>query len=304
MNRAPVALFAYNRPSHTRRTVEALAANAGASDSDLFIFSDAAKNARVEPAVGQVREFAKSIRGFRTVTVVERPANLGLRASIIDGITRLCRERGRVIVLEDDLVTSPHFLEFMNGGLEAYQGAERVMQIAGYTFSSTVSIPEDALFLTVSTSWGWATWERAWKHFNPDATGYERIASDPVLREKFNLNNHYGYFDLLRAQREGRRDSWAILWYLSVFLQDGLVLYPRKTLVRNIGFDGSGANRFIREFAQEDLDPDFRVVTYPQTVAISPHAQAVIKALPSPRLTPGSLLRWLLGRFSGGFSAF
>jgi hypothetical protein len=303
MNRAPIALFVYNRPSHARRTLEALLANPGAADSDLFVFSDGAKSPRDEAAVRQVREYARSLRGFRRVTLVERPANLGLRASIIDGVTGLCRERGRVIVLEDDLVTSPHFLDFMNGGLEAYQQAERVMQIAGYMFPTSVPLPEDALFLWVSTSWGWATWDRAWQHFDPSAGGYERLAQDAALREKFNLNGHYKYFDLLRAQREGRRDSWAILWYLSVFLQEGLVLYPRKSLVRNIGFDGSGANRFIKEFAQEDLEPSFRVTSFPRSVAVSGSAEEIVRALPTPRLTWGSVLRWILGPFIKGASA-
>jgi hypothetical protein len=293
MPQAPVALFVYNRPVHTRQTVEALLRNEGAAETDLFVFSDGPKSPESAGPIRELREYARSIQGFRSVSVVERPQNLGLRASVVDGVTRLCAERGRVIVLEDDLLSSPGFLEFMNRGLDTYESEEQVMQIAGYMFPTTVVPPEDALFMPFVTSWGWATWQRAWRHFDPAASGYDRLAADPALRSQFDLNGHYKYFKLLKAQKEGRGDSWAILWWLSVFGRRGLALFPRQTLIHNIGFDGSGANKFVRTFQQDSLQPEFRVVSLPRSVAPSPLADRVIRGLPSPKLTLGSIFRKL-----------
>jgi hypothetical protein len=294
MDHAPVALFVYNRPAHTRRTAEALAANEGARETDLFVFSDGPRGPREEAQVREVRVYLKALAGFRTLTVIERPSNLGLRASIVEGVTRLCSERGRVIVLEDDLVTSPHFLSFMNGGLRRFADDAPVMQVAGFMFPSAVRFGEDAALLPLVTSWGWATWQRAWRHFDPAGEGYARLAADRALRRRFDLNGHYPYFRLLKAQRRGRADSWAILWYLSVFLKQGLGLFPRKTLVYNIGFDGSGANRFARGFEQDALDPDFKVATWPRSAEPSPLADEVVNGLPAPRFTLSALLKRML----------
>ncbi|HEV3026404.1 MAG TPA: glycosyltransferase family 2 protein, partial [Planctomycetota bacterium] len=297
--RAPVALFVYNRVRHTRSTVEALVRNGQARETDLVVFSDGPKTPESAGDVGHVREYIRSIQGFRSLQIVERASNFGLGASVIDGVTSICEKHGRVIVLEDDLPTAPHFLDFMNLTLNTYQGEERVMQAAGYTFRTSVSVSTDAIFLPLTTSWGWATWQRAWKHFDRDARGYERLAKDEALQRKFNLNGHYDYFSLLRRQRDGKRDGWASLWYLSVFLCDGLVLYPRKTLVRNIGFDGSGANPFLRSYDQEPLDPEFQVQTLPRSIEVTPEAEAMLRSLPRPRMTLGGILRRVGSIFRG-----
>src|SRR5436190_13338282 len=153
---APIALFAYNRPMHIRRTVESLLANEMAAAADLYIFSDGPRSPRQEPIVAEVRRYAGSVSGFRSVTVVERPTNLGLANSVIDGTTRLIREFGRVIVVEDDLVVSPRFLEYMNRALERYQDDDSVMQVSGYMFPIDVAAETDAFFMPFTTSWGWA----------------------------------------------------------------------------------------------------------------------------------------------------
>jgi len=149
-----------------------------------------------------------------------------------------------VIVVEDDLEVSPTFLRFMNAGLERYADNDRVMQISGYQFP--VELPPRPLFFSFPTSWGWATWARAWQHFDADAKGYSALAADKALRHHFDLDGSYPYFEMLERQRKGQVDSWAIRWHLSVFMRDGLVLYPGRSLVRNTGFDGGthGGPRF------------------------------------------------------------
>ena len=242
MNLAPIALFVYKRPEHTRQAVEALLANPLASQSELHVFSDAPRTPQDADQVAEVRSFLRTIRGFRALHFTEQTVNQGLAQSIITGVTKLCATHGSVIVMEDDLIVAPTFLYYMNDALERYREHDRVMQISGYMFPVSLDVSEDAVFLPFTTSWGWATWQRAWKSFDPQANGYERLCRDRKLRKRFDLDDTYGYFRMLQAQLRGEIDSWAIRWYLTVFMAEGLTLYPAVSLVRNIGFDGSGTH--------------------------------------------------------------
>ena len=261
---APIALFVYNRPEHTRRVLASLRANPEARESDLFVFSDGPGNTAAESAVAAVRTVLQGIEGFRTVTIRPRGENAGLAASVIGGVGELCRSHGRVIVLEDDLLLSPHFLRYMSAALDRYADRPEVMQVAGNMFPVALETTDDALFLPFVSSWGWATWDRAWRLFDPKMGGYQRLAAERQLRRRFNLDGAYDYFGMLRRQISGEIDSWAIGWNLSVFQAGGLVLYPRQCLVENRGFDGSG----IHCPDQEDrlsgtLDSTFDVVHFP-----------------------------------------
>jgi hypothetical protein len=291
MSFAPIALFAYNRPTHIRHTVESLLANEMAAGVDLYIFSDGPKNPAQEPAVADVRRYAGTVSGFRSVNLIERSSNLGLANSIIDGTTRLAKEFGRVIVLEDDLVVSPHFLRYMNRALENFQDDESAMQISGYMFPNDVAAEADAFFMPFTTSWGWATWERAWQHFDPAMRGFDALVRNRQLRDSFNLDGAYDYFDMLERQRRGGIDSWAIRWYLSVFMRGGLTLYPARTLVRNIGFDGSGTHCIDADIEQASVQPDFRVENFPSRVQLHPDWKRVLAAMPARRRRAGDLLR-------------
>jgi GT2 family glycosyltransferase len=273
---APIALFVYNRPDHARLTVEALKKNALAQASDLFIFSDAPKKPEAAETVREVREYIKTISGFGAVSIVERDKNWGLADSIIDGVSRLCKEYGRVIVLEDDLITSPRFLEYMNTALEKYAAEERVMQISGYMFPVEIQTTKEAFFLPVTTSWGWATWQRAWQHFDPAAQGYEALKHDRAKRKSFDLDGAYPYFRMLESQLRGEIDSWAIRWWLSVFSRNGLVLYPRQSLIENIGFDGSGTHGDNRGFVHFHAE-HAQKISLPDEIAVSdPGYDAVV----------------------------
>ena len=253
MNYAPIGLFVYNRPWHTRQTVDALLANAGAAKTPLHIFSDAPKGVAPRQAVSEVRSYIRTIGGFGSVTIIERKTNFGLARSIIDGVTQLCEEYGRVIVMEDDLVTSPSFLEYMNAALDRYANDEKVFQVSGYMFD----VPElrgasSALFLPFPTSWGWATWKRAWDRFDPLASGWEALRTDKDLRRRFNLDGTYDYATMLVRQMAGLLDSWAVRWCWTVFKAKGLVLFPPVSLVSNTGFDGSGSHGrgWLRRFSK------------------------------------------------------
>lgn len=237
----PVALFAYNRPDHTRRTLEALAGNALAPATELVIFCDGAKNPQAQVAVNEVRRVAAAATGFASVRLVPRDRNFGLAASIIAGVTEVCVQHGRVIVVEDDLVTSPWFLTFMNDALDAYADDSRVGSIHGYWYPNAVPVPE-TFFLRGASCWGWATWSRAWQQFEPDGAELLARLQQEGLTDAFDLDGAMAYTRMLKDQIAGRNDSWAIRWHASMFLAKRLQLSPGRSLVKNIGFDGSGVH--------------------------------------------------------------
>jgi len=238
-NLAPIVLFVYNRPWHTQQTVEALQKNELASKSELFIYSDDAKNFEARISVDEVRAYIDNIDGFKKVTVIKREKNWGLADSIIDGVTKIVNEYGKIIVLEDDLVTSPYFLRFMNEVLEKYEFEEDVYSVTGYSFSNDVADIDDTYFLKLTSSWSWGTWKDKWKDFTYDNAIFSKCLE---RKEAFNYDASYNYVGMVDDQLNRRINSWAIYWYASVFLKNGLTLYPAFSLIENIGFDGSGTH--------------------------------------------------------------
>lgn len=240
---APIALFAYRRPQHTRRAVESLLCNPEAERTELVIYSDAAAHPGAAADVAAVRAYLRTITGFARVTLVERQSNQGLSRSIIGGVGELLGTYGRVIVVEDDLVVSPFFLAYMNEGLRRYADDPRVASIHGYMYpvDGRVALPE-AFFLQGADCWGWATWSHAWQHFEPDG---RKLAAELRRRgciRAFDLDGRYPFFRMLRHQIVGKNDSWAIRWHASAFLAGMLTLYPGRSHVLNTGADGSGTH--------------------------------------------------------------
>ena len=276
MDLAPIAFFAYNRPEHALRSLQALKRSRLADQSILHIFCDGAKKPEDKNRVDQVREIVKGEKWCKEAHVEFSEKNNGLAGSIIYGVSSLCAKYGKVIVLEDDLVVSPSFLEYMNAALEVYENEEQVKQVSGYMIGGQVDSDTDALFLPFTTSWGWATWERAWKQFDPDMTAYEALKKDRKLRKRFNLDGSYDFFAMIENQRAGRIDSWAIRWYVSVFMMNGLTLYPAKSLVSNAGLDGSGVHcGAAGDAGEEEFAQDFSVETYPTDIRVSPLTETV-----------------------------
>lgn len=241
MNVAKVILFSYSRPDHARRTVEALLENQHADEHDLIVFSDGARTHEKQSAVNQVRAYLATISGFRSVTIYHRPHNFGLAKSIIEGVTQVLAEHERVIVLEDDMVTSPYFLRYMNEALDRFADNERVISIHGYVYPVQKVLP-DAFFLPGADCWGWATWRRGWRLFNPDGQALLDQLKRRSLLKAFDFRGTYGYSKMLEGQINGENDSWAVRWYASAFLADKLTLYPGRSLVHNIGNDSSGTH--------------------------------------------------------------
>jgi GT2 family glycosyltransferase len=240
-NLAPIALFVYNRPDHTRRTLSYLQKNLLADESRLYIFSDAPKIDEDRIKVEQVRQLVKAVEGFKTVTVIERKENLGLANSIISGVTQLVNDYGKVIVFEDDLLSSPFTLQYFDEALNRYEQDEKIMHIGAYMYNIPDKNLPQTFFFRAATSWGWATWARAWKNFIPDA---DQLISefDAKKISQFSIEGTMNFWRQLQQFKAGKNDSWAIRWYASIFLNGGLTLNPSASLIHNIGNDGSGVH--------------------------------------------------------------
>jgi hypothetical protein len=238
---APIVLFVYNRLEHTQSTVRALQNNQLAENSDLFVFADGASNAESVVSVEQVRAYIKTIVGFKSVQIFEREKNYGLANSIVDGVTQICGKYGRVIVLEDDLVTTPYFLQYMNDALKVYEHDEDVASIHGYWYPVDCQV-EETFFLRGASCWGWATWQPMWKLFELDGKKLLTEIRRRKLTGKFDLDGAMRYRRMLEDQISGRNNSWAIRWHAATFLANKMSLYPGRSVVRNIGFDGTGTH--------------------------------------------------------------
>lgn len=241
---APIALFTYCRPNHTKRTVEALLKNNESRYTDLVIFSDAPKNDKVCKGVEATRAYIKTIQGFKSLKIIERESNWGLANSLRDGITRIVNEYGRVIVVEDDIEAAPFFLAYMNDALDMYANESNVACIHAYTYPHKEKLPE-TFFIKGADCWGWATWKRAWDIFSFDAVALKNEIIKRKLQREFEFDYTYPYMGMLQDQIDGKVSSWAICWYASAFLNDMYTLYPNIPMAKQIGQDGVGATHSV-----------------------------------------------------------
>jgi hypothetical protein len=235
-------VFAFNRPVHLKKTLSALSKNIGAKDSNLYLFVDGPRNSEdrrtINACIKVGNEFSDN---FKTFEVKQSHVNNGLANSIIFGITHVLQNHPKVIVVEDDLVTSPYFLDFINRGLERYQNEKDVASIHGFVLPFTNPISEP-FFMKGADCWGWGTWSNRWELFNPDGQVLLEELRSKNLIDEFNLDGSYSFSEMLENQIAGKNNSWAIRWHASMFLRNKLTLYPAQTYVENIGFDGSGTH--------------------------------------------------------------
>lgn len=240
-NPIPIAIFCFNRLDHLVRTIDSLRENNLAQYSPIFIFSDAARNEVERESVDAVRSYIHTIEGFGSINIVHREFNYGLAKSIISGVTAVLRTFDSVIVLEDDMVSSPHFLTYMNEALGKYAQDDRVVCIHGYTYPCDTELPE-TFFLKGADCWGWGTWRRGWDLFCEDGKLLLEQIETKNLQYEFDYDGTFRYTKMLKDQITGKNNSWAILWYASAFLQGKLCLYPGRSLIHNIGNDDSGTH--------------------------------------------------------------
>lgn len=256
MSSSPIVLFTYDRPDHTRLTIEALSKNEGASESDVFIYSDGPKSPDREGPVQAVREYLQAVTGFASVTVIEREKNLGLAASVITGVTETLKDFPSTIVVEDDLLTARNFLTFVNTALDTYRHRQDVFSVTGYNYP--IEIPAtyraDAYLSYRFSSWGWGTWRDRWNQVDWSVTDYPEFVESPRAQELFRRGGD-DLPPMLAAQMAGELDSWAIRFSYEHYKHEAFCLHPVVSKVQNIGFDGTGVHSTDGDGYVADLDP-------------------------------------------------
>jgi len=242
-NLSPIVLFVYNRPEHTQRTVESLLKNILASESRLFVFSDGAKNEEDTQKVRTVRDYIKTIKGFGRIEIVLRDKNFGLANSVISGVNEIFKQNDQVIVMEDDIISSPSFLTFMNKALAFYQDNKSIYSISGYPYP--IKIPntykKDVFISYRASSWGWGTWKDRWEKVDWEVKDFNKFISDKKAPELFDRGGQ-DLTPMLKAQMKGHVDSWAIRLGYALFKNNAYCLYPVTPLCKNIGTDKSGTH--------------------------------------------------------------
>lgn len=244
MSYAPIVIFVYNRADHFIKTYNALAACKEAKDSELFIFSDGAKNEAGASKVNEVRTAVAAIKDsgdFKSVTVTESPVNKGLASSVIAGVTEVINNYGKVIVVEDDCVVSPCFLGYINNALEFYKNNKKIGCLSGYT--PDLKLPdeykEDVFTAYRSCSCTWATWKDRWEGIDWELKNIDDFYKSPKLIKKLNSNGSDRFIRLYR-QTKGNGSSWSVRFGAHLVKKDLLTVYPRYSYITNIGCDESG----------------------------------------------------------------
>lgn len=257
MQNAPVVVFAYKRPRHLEQALRGLAANDLAADSPLIIFCDGPKPSATEAdkqAIGEVRRIAHAATGFASLEVVEAQANKGLARSVIDGVTRVVKEHGRVIVVEDDAVLAPHFLRFMNDALDLYAKDDKVFSVGGWSYYADPAVLGATYLIRYPDSLTWAVWERSWRHMEQDGAVLLRQLGEEGKLAALDADGKVRYFSrMLKAQVAGKIDSWAIRWTATCVLHGGLSVFPAHPVALNRGF-GTGATHETEGEHGRDLE--------------------------------------------------
>lgn len=272
MTYAPIVVFGFNRPDALRNTIASLLRNEEAKLSDLFVFVDGPREGKVgeKEKVEEVRDYVKSITGFKSLHYTFAERNKGLADSIIGGVSEVIDKYGKVIVLEDDLVLMPNFLNFMNQGLGYYESNRRVMSVCGHSckVSPPADYPYDAYFFTRSSSWGWGTWKDRWNAVDWKLEDWNAVIAN---RKVFVKSLGSDVFKMLNDWKHGRNHSWAIRFCYAQYVQKKLSVIPNKSLVDNEGFGGDGTNckRYSRFKFELDEREEHLVFNFPSEVKLN-----------------------------------
>ncbi len=242
---APVILFVYKRPELTLQTLEALAANLLANESILYVFGDGAKAIVSEEDLKKIMEVEKIVTSrnwCKETKFIKRIKNLGLAENILSGVSEVIETHGKAIILEDDIVSSKYFLKYMNDALNLYANDSKVISIGACNFFAKDKHLPETFFIPIPDCWGWATWNDRWKLFEKDGSLLLRTLHENKLLERFNLYGKYNFEQMLVDQIQGRNNSWAIRWQAQAYIKNMLTLYPKYSVVRNIGFDSDATH--------------------------------------------------------------
>lgn len=274
---APIVLIVYNRLWHTQQTVDSLLKNDLADQSDLIVFSDAPKNMDASKQVQEVRTYLNTITGFKSIRIVKRDENWGLSKSIIEGVSEVVNQYGKVIVLEDDNESSPSFLQFMNQALDFYQDEKRVWHISGWNYPiSSEELGDAFLWRVMNCSGGWATWADCWQYFEKDP---KKLIEQWSVKQKkiFDLDGSGIFWRQVKSNMRGHTNTWAIFWYATIFNNNGLCLNPSISYVKNIGYDGTGVHSSAQDNYFIDQLNNKSIINFPSQTNESKEAVFLIK---------------------------
>ena len=289
---APIVLFVYNRPEHTKRTVEALLNNTLAKKSTVFVFSDGAKNDSDVKKVNTVRTYIKSLKSFDKIEIREREKNFGLAKSIITGVNEILNIYNEIIVLEDDIVTMPYFLTFMNRSLDFYRSNKKIFSVSGYSYPIEIpdSYKKDVFISHRTSSWGWGTWKDRWQNVDWEVKDFDSFVKDKNAQKLFNRAGE-DVTPMLKAQIWGEIDSWAIRWTYAHFKQNAYCLLPVRPFCKNIGTDKSGTHSSASKKFDVDLTDNKGDLNLTNDVNIEDEIMRHIRKLVKP-----SLIRYFINR--------
>jgi hypothetical protein len=267
----PIVLFIYKRPKHVLKTLESLSKCYGYNDYNFLVFGDGPKNSTETNLVSETREIVVKFLGDKAKYFFAE-YNKGLANSVIHGINFTFGQHDKAIIIEDDLIFHPNFLNFMNIALNTYSNDDRISMVSGYMYDvPSLYNYNSQIFLPVISTWGWGTWARAWKLFDSTGSGYKLLNSDKQLRHKFDCNGSYPFSRMLELQMKNKIDSWGIRWYWSLFNKNKLTCFPPNTLVINNGFDSTathGKGLFTKFASKSFLDSKYTSFNFVENVPI------------------------------------
>lgn len=266
-NLAPVILFCYNRPQLTEKTLYALQQNFLAKHTELYIFVDGPKREIDVDKVNKTIQLAKKVSGFQKIHLIENKTNKGLANSVIGGVTQIINKYNKVIVLEDDLITHPNFLNYMNESLDFYNNQSDIWSISGYT--PNIKLPsyyKEDVFLTLrGSSWGWATWKDRWDtvKWTSEEKDFKELSAQKKSLDLIGEDIYY----LTKDYKEGLIDSWAIRWTNTQFKLNKFTVFPRSTFIQNEGFGqdsthGSLNAKFKTDLPSTNFEINLKEISY------------------------------------------
>jgi len=249
---APIVLFVYKRLELTIQAIESLKKNNLAKHSHLYIFSNAPTSLADETQVNAVRKYVASIDGFANVTVISAKENRGAAVAIISGISKIFEQYDRIIVVEDDLILTPNFLDYMNAALDFY-AKKKVFSVSGYGLALRFDRNDkaDVYYLPRNCSWGWGTWKDRWATVDWDVSDYDTFKNDKAAQKAFNYSGG-DMSRMLDFQMEGKIDAYDIRFSYAQYKSGLPTVYPKISKVENNGF-GPGATHTVN-------NPNFKVI--------------------------------------------
>ena len=244
--RAPILLFVHKRLKTLKKVIKSLKKNKYFYLHELFIFSDGPKNKAEKKQIQKVRNYLKTIKGFKNIKIFIRKKNIGLADNIITGVSSIIKIKKKVIVIEDDLLLSKNFLEYMNNALKKYKNKKKIWHISGWNWNMNFPKTDyDCFFMRYATCWGWGTWNDRWCYFEKKPSDLIKKFKDFEIK-RFNLDNSYNFWSQVIRNKNKTIKTWAIFWYATIFKKKGLSLNPLNSLVLNIGDDSYATNTLYK----------------------------------------------------------